>query len=189
MPETTSHSGARSPEFALLGFLYEQPNHGYNLHQQLVSELGHVWRVSQSQTYNILNRLVEQGYVSSSIQKQKNLPPRQLLRITPAGRHRFEEWLQAHSGSSVRSIRLEFITRLYFSRKLFPEMIPAIFKAESDEVDKAIRQLEAEQKTIPREQTFNRLGQELRIRQLHSVREWLATCQKEIRGTPRKGKT
>src|SRR5512137_1912957 len=123
MVEQPRRIGTRSPEYALLGFLYEHPRHGYALHRQLVTELGHVWHVSQSQAYNILKRLEIQGWISSSTQEQEKLPARQNLQITEAGRRRFEEWLEAPSGSSVRAIRLEFITRIYFAWKHFPNKL------------------------------------------------------------------
>ncbi|HTX90788.1 MAG TPA: PadR family transcriptional regulator [Anaerolineales bacterium] len=178
MPEKPRHFGSRSPEYALLGFLYEQPSHGYTLHQELVNELGHVWHASQSQTYAILKRLEARGDISSTTEEQEKLPARQLLQITPAGRRRFEEWLHAASGSSVRAIRLEFITRLYFAQKLFPEMIQTILGEEAADIDKALTRLEKDRKSIPPDQTFNRLGLELRIQQLYSVRDWLIECRK-----------
>jgi DNA-binding PadR family transcriptional regulator len=178
MPEPSRHLGAHSPEYALLGFLYGQPSHGYELHQQLATELGYVWHVSQSQTYAILKRLETQGFISSTTQEQKKLPPRQLLQITASGRRRFEQWLKTTSGSSVRAIRLEFITRLYFAQKLFPDMIPVIIEEESANINTTITRLEKDRNAIPPEQTFNRLSQELRIRQLHSVRDWLIECRK-----------
>ena len=178
--EASHYTGARSPEYALLGFLYEGPNHGYNLHQQLLTELGYVWHVSQSQTYNILKRLEARGYVSSTTQEQEKLPPRQLLRITKAGRRRFEEWLHKPSGSSVRAIRLEFITRLYFARKLFPNTLRTIIKAQFAEINATITQLDLNRRAIPPEQTFNRLSLELRIQQLRSVRDWVTKCDKTL---------
>jgi len=184
MPELPHHIGVRSPEYALLGFLFQQPNHGYNLHQQLVSELGYVWHVSQSQTYNILKRLEAQGYISSTILAQEKLPPRQLLQITATGRKRFEEWLETPSGSSVRAIRLEFITRLFFAQKLFPEMIQAMLESQSFEINTALTRLELNRKNIPSQQTFNRLGLELRIQQLKSVRNWLIKCRKALKIMP-----
>lgn len=177
MPEHDHHAGARSPEYALLGFLYKQPTHGYILHQRLVSELGHVWHISQSQTYNILKRLDTQGYISTTTVEQEKLPPRQLLHITPAGRRRFEDWLQTPSGSSVRAIRVEFITRLYFAQKYFPDLIQPILDDQTGEIKTAIARLEASLKTIPAGQPFNRISLELRIRQLHSVRIWLIECR------------
>jgi PadR family transcriptional regulator AphA len=173
MSEQFHHFGSRSPEYALLGFLYEKPDHGYALHQRLADELGYVWHVSQSQTYSILKRLQDQGYISCKIQEQEKLPPRQFLRITETGRHRFEEWFRATSGSSVRAIRLEFITRLYFARKLFPALIPMIIDSESAEIQGALIRLEKERDSIHPEQTFNRLSLDLRIQQLRSVHEWV----------------
>jgi len=178
MPNSSHHSGARSPEYALLGFLYEQPKHGYNLHQQLITELGHVWHVSQSQTYAILNRMETQGYISSTTLKQEKLPARQILEITAAGRRRFEDWLHTPSGSSVRAIRLEFISRLYFANKLFPDMVQTMIEDESADITTALTRLKTAQKTIPPEQPFNRLSLELRIRQLHSVQAWIIECRK-----------
>ena len=180
MPDSPHHSGPRSPEYALLGFLYEQPKHGYNLHQQLITELGHVWHVSQSQTYAILKRLETQGYISSTTLKQVKLPARQILEITAEGRRRFEDWLHTPSGSSVRAIRLEFISRLYFANKLFPDMIETMIEDEATDINSALTRLKIAQKTIPPKQTFNRLSLELRIRQLHSVRSWLIECQKVV---------
>jgi PadR family transcriptional regulator, regulatory protein AphA len=178
MPEKPHRGGSHSPEYAILGFLYEHPSHGYNLHQQLITELGHVWHVSQSQTYAILKRLETQGDISSSTLKQEKLPPRQMLEITAAGRRRFEDWLHTPSGNSVRTIRLEFISRLYFARKLFPKMVHTLIEEESADIRSALSRLETAQKSIPAEQPFNRLSLDLRIRQLHSVQSWLIECQK-----------
>jgi PadR family transcriptional regulator, regulatory protein AphA len=173
MPEKPHHVSARSPEYALLGFLYGRPSHGYNLHQQLLTEFGYIWHVSQSHTYNILKRLETQGYISSTLQEQEKLPPRQLLQLTVSGRRRFEDWLQTPSGSSMRAIRVDFITRLFFLQRYLPDMIPAILDAQSVGIKTALARLIASRKNVPPEQTFNRLSLELRIRELRSVRDWL----------------
>ena len=176
MPEILHHSRPRSPEYALLGFLYEHPDHGYTLHQRLSEELGVIWHASQSQTYAILKRMQVRKYISATRLEQDRLPARQLLHITAAGRRRFETWLQTPSGSSVRSIRLEFITRLYFAQKYFPDLSAKIIADESADLKKTLTRLETDRDAIPKEQVFNRLGLELRIRQLHSVQEWLLEC-------------
>ncbi len=178
MAEQPRHIGTRSPEYALLGFLYEHPRHGYALHRQLVAELGHVWHVSQSQTYTILKRLEIQGWISSTTQEQDKLPARQNLQITENGRRRFEQWLETPSGSSVRAIRLEFITRLYFAWKFFPNKLQPILEAQSAEINSTLAWLEMNQSTIPPEQTFNHLSLELRIQQLQAVRDWVSRCRK-----------
>jgi DNA-binding PadR family transcriptional regulator len=178
MPEQVHHLGSRSPEYALLGFLYDQPNHGYNLHQHLVTELGFVWHVSQSQTYAILKRLEKQGYIVSTKLKQEKLPARQLLHITATGRHRFEDWIEKTSANSVRAIRLEFITRLFFAEKHFSDKVPTIITTQLSEINAALTRLEELQSTIPLPQIFNRLSLDLRIRQLQSIRDWVKECHK-----------
>jgi DNA-binding PadR family transcriptional regulator len=172
-----THS-SRSPEYALLGFLYAGPGYGYDLHQRLVHDLGQVWRVSQSQTYNILKRLEKEGDVLAATIVQKKLPDRQDLKITPAGRKRFEAWLNTPTGSSVRAIRLEFITRLYFIQKYAPENLLPSLDAQVTEINASLTRLEANEAAVPADQTFNRLSLRLRIQQLRSVLDWMVECRK-----------
>jgi PadR family transcriptional regulator, regulatory protein AphA len=177
MPESPSSHRARSPEYALLGFLYSQPGHGYELQRLLTSELGQIWHVNQSQTYAILKRLETQGYICATTVAQEKLPAIQRLQITPAGRRRFTDWLETASGSSVRAIRLEFITRLYFAQKLFPESIPTILELQTSQVQHTLARLEASLTALPAEQKFNILGLQLRIQQLKSILDWLGECR------------
>ena len=178
MTKPTSSHTSRSPEYALLGFLYEGPDHGYDLHQRLVTDLGQVWHVSQSQTYNILKRLEKEGDLAVNMAAQKKVHDRQVLKITPSGRKRFEAWLKTPTGSSVRAIRLEFITRLYFIQKIAPENLLSTLDAQSAEINASLTRLEVNLAAIPAEQDFNRLSLRLRIQQLHSVLNWLAECRK-----------
>lgn len=186
MLEKTFHMSARSPEYALLGFLYGQPNHGYALHHQLITEFGYIWHVSQSHTYAILKRLATWGYISSTSQEQEKLPARQLLKLTESGRRRFEDWLHTPSGSSLRAIRVELITRLYFARIYDPGLIQSILKAQSVEIENTLTRLVNNRKSAPRELIFNRLSLELRIRELRSVRDWLVICRKAFETKSRK---
>jgi PadR family transcriptional regulator, regulatory protein AphA len=177
---TTSYSSALSPEYALLGFLAQQPAHGYQLYQRLASELGQVWHISLSQTYNILKRLEAQGLITGELQTQVKLPPRQQFHLTSAGRERLEKWLYTPTGSSVRGIRVEFITRLYFASLLSPEFPDQIIKIQIQEAQSGLARLERLLLSIPMEQTFNRLSLDLRVRQLRAVLEWLAEVQLKI---------
>ena len=168
------HSGNISPEFALLGFLLAGTDHGYDLHQKFETELGNVWHLSQSQAYAILKRLENKGDISVRIVEQDKLPDRQILRITSQGRRRFMQWLENGSGSNARAIRLEFLTRLYFSNLYTPEYTPKIFAAQYVEIKNNIERLESLLAKLPPEQTYNRLSLDLRLRQLKIIREWMA---------------
>lgn len=170
---------AISPEFALLGFLIAEPNHGYDLHQKLRAELGSVWRLSQSQAYAILKRLEMRGDISSQVVEQDKLPARQILHITPSGKRRFEEWLY-DAGRNARAIRLEFLTRLYFTRQYHPDEIAHIYAAQYAEIQASIERLENLLAQLPPDQPYNRLSLDLRLRQIRLIREWMQEIQAQF---------
>lgn len=176
MPRNAAYTPSRSPEYALLGFLALGPAHGYDLHRRLVDELGQVWHVSQSQIYNILARQESQGLISGTILPQERLPARRLLALTPAGQAQFEAWLTAPTGVSIRAIRVDFITRLYFAARLRPVIVHDMVEEELSAARAALHPLQSQLASLPADQRFNRLALELRIRQLSAVIDWLASC-------------
>ncbi len=180
MSARTSHVGSLSPEYALLGFLAERPSYGYELHQRLAGELGHVWHASQSQVYNILKRLEARGDIAGWVQAQEKLPSRMLYELTPAGRARFEAWLNTPTGCSVRAIRVEFITRLYFAIRKGNAQVDALIDCQAAEVSRGLARLQEMLEGLPPAQVFNRLGLELRIHQLSAILAWLEKCRAVI---------
>ena len=180
MPQKDHHTGNLSPEFALLGFLIAGPSHGYDLHQRLRVEFGHVWHVSQSQAYTILKRLEGRGDISMQVVEQEKLPARQMLDITDAGRQRFFEWLESGTGKNARSVRLEFLTRLYFTQLHRPETMGQIYNAQLIEIKSNILRLERLLEDLPPEQTFNRLSLDLRLRQMRLLQNWMTEIRKQF---------
>ncbi|MEB2334671.1 MAG: PadR family transcriptional regulator [Anaerolineaceae bacterium] len=174
------HSGNLSPEFALLGFLIAGQSHGYDLHQKFTAELGHVWHLSQSQAYAILKRLETRGDISAHIVEQEKLPARQMLRITAQGRKRFFEWLELGIGTNARSIRLEFLTRLFFAQLHRPESISQIYRSQANEIESSIVKLETLIEHLPPEQVYNRLSLDLRLQQLRLIQNWMAEIRTQF---------
>ena len=165
-----------SPEYVLLGFLHQQPSHGYELHRRLMDEFGFIWHVSQSQTYNILKRLEDQGYISSTTVEQEKLPPRQQLHLTDSGFHRFISWLETPTSCSVHAIRMEFITRLFFIQHFYPHNIIETIHNQSQEVQEGLVRLNETRIHVPKDQLFNQLALDLRIKLLRSILKWLDEC-------------
>ena len=182
-----SHIGALSPEYALLGLLAQNPAHGYELYQRLSTDLSQVWHISMSQAYNILNRLEAQGYIAGIVQDQGKLPARRLFHLTPIGQRHYEDWLKAPSGSSVRSIRLEFLTRLYFARLAGRQQAHRLIDAQFAETRKGLERLRAVLESVSGDQLINRLSLELRIQQLESILEWLQACHDAVDSTQPSG--
>ena len=179
MASKDHHTGNISPELALLGFLIDGPSHGYDLHQHFVAELGQVWHLSQSQAYAILKRLEQRGDISAQVLEQEKLPARQMLRITAQGRKRFYDWMEEISFNS-RSIRREFLTRLYFAQIYKPDMVAAIYEAQGNAVTSSIERLENLLEHLPPEQVFNRLSLDLRLQQMQLIQNWMAEIRTQF---------
>jgi PadR family transcriptional regulator, regulatory protein AphA len=169
-----------SPEFALLGFLDQSPAHGYELHQRLITDLREIWHASLSQTYNILTRLETQGFIEGTTRSQENRPDKRELRLTSSGRERFENWLSSLSACSVRAIRVEFMTRLYFLYARNPQAALAMIDAQISALQKYVYHLHSQLAELPQDQTFNQLGMSLRINQLESLAAWLESCKRTL---------
>lgn len=180
MTSKERHTGNVSPEYALLGFLVTGPSHGYDLHQRFLAELGQVWHLSQSQAYAILKRLETRGDISAQVLEQEKLPARQMLHITEPGRRRFFEWLELGIGTTARSIRLEFLTRLYFTQHYRPEQIAQIYSAQVAKIEETIRRLESLLEHLPPDQVFNRLSLDLRLQQMRLIQTWMAEIRTQI---------
>lgn len=180
MPTRAIHSGTLSPEMVLLGLLYGSPGHGYELHRKVMADLGQVWHLSQSQAYAILKRLETRGDISVQEITQDKLPSRQLLHITAQGRAQFLEWLDATSGGSARSIRMEFVTRLYFLKRYHPDLLKPAFDRQRQEAAAHIDRLEHTLAALPPDQFFNRISLQLRLKQLTSVVDWLNECERQV---------
>lgn len=180
MAKKEHHTGNLSPEFALMGFLIEKPSHGYDLHQRLTTELGQVWHLSQSQAYAILKRLETRGDISARVVAQEKLPARQMLHITASGRKRFFAWLETEISTTARSVRLEFLTRLYFANQYRPEIVAQIYQSQLSEIDSKIEQLETLIEHIPPEQAYNRLSLDLRLQQMQLIENWMTEIRTQF---------
>lgn len=180
MADHSRRAGGLSPEYALLGFLDQAPAHGYELHHRLVEELGEIWRASLSQTYNILTRLEEQGFIAGDLEAQEKRPARRRFRLTPTGQERFDVWLTAVSAGSVHAVRVELMTRLHFLYARDPAAALAAVQAQTDALEAAIGRLQERRQTIRPQYLFNELGALLRIRQLEVLADWLRDCRTEI---------
>lgn len=165
---------------ALLGLLYGEAGHGYDLHRKVVADLGQVWHLSQSQAYAILKRLEARGDISAEEIPQEKLPSRQLLHTTAQGREHFLAWLDATSGGSTRAIRMEFVTRLYFLNLYFPEKLAQAFDRQRAEAQSHIQRLERMLAGLPEEQVYNRMSLGMRLRQLRLILDWLDECRQNF---------
>lgn len=175
--QNRSHISDLSPEYALLGFLYFEPLHGYELHRRLEANLREVWRIPQNQAYNILKRLEKEGFVQPFPQGESGSRGLTPLALTEAGRRRFETWLRAPTPCSARALRMEFLTRLFFAAQLDKDLPDRLVREQETALRAAVLRLEARLAAVPTCETYNRLSLELRLRQLQTIQTWLQTLK------------
>jgi DNA-binding PadR family transcriptional regulator len=173
-------SSTISPEYALLGFLAQRPSHGYVLHRRLKKELQGIWDLSQSHCYSILKRLEHEGHIQSEIHPQDSAPTKRLLKLTSQGRTHFDRWLNEPTPPSVRAIRMEFTTRLYFAQLEGRERTHQIIEAQKLALHEASKQFQRAFVSTPESQSFKRLALQLRCRQLQSCLAWLDECIRKL---------
>ncbi len=68
---------------ALLGLLLERPGHGYDLANRLIASLGETWRIDPNDIYRLLERLENEGLVSSVQEPRRGNERRMLVVYHP----------------------------------------------------------------------------------------------------------
>lgn len=77
----------------LLGILYSQEVHGYQLNQ-LLKHPANVIRIGKGNAYKLLAKLEEEGWVSHVEERQGNRPSRLIYSLTESGREAFMSLLR-----------------------------------------------------------------------------------------------
>ncbi|TVL90928.1 PadR family transcriptional regulator [Streptomyces sp. SAJ15] len=73
-------------ELAILGFLHDEPLHGYELKERIRGLSGHVRPVSDGALYPAINRLAGKGLLEQQTEPGAGATPRRVLSLTEAGR-------------------------------------------------------------------------------------------------------
>ena len=167
-------------EHALLGFLHQQPLHGYEIHRRLTDSkrLGRVWWLPQNKLYAVLNKLEREGYVSTQVEPQPNRPSRKVFSLTAVGREAYLDWLH-RPVKQGRKIRLEFLLKLYFvyhlGRKQTVDLLDQQRAACREWLLKEREQAQVTAGPSP-DQQYNQLVHQFRIGQMEAMLDWLNLC-------------
>ena len=172
-------------EHAILGLLAldDGPGHGYDLARHFADgqPLAEVIRLEAGMLYHHLKKLERAGWATSSVAPQGPRPPRQVYEITPAGRAELGRWL-GEPVAHTREIRLEFLVKLYFARRLDPALAARLL---AEQLDTCLRLEQSLARQLDRLETddspdmtlddraFTRLVLELRLAQTRAAAAWL----------------
>ena len=104
-------------ELSILGFLAEQPLHGYELKERIKALSGHVRPVSDGALYPAITRLVTAGKLDQHTEEGASAAPRRVLSLTAKGREDLLERLR-HPKQAEITDHVRFNTVLAFLRHL-----------------------------------------------------------------------
>jgi DNA-binding PadR family transcriptional regulator len=115
---------------AVLALLTEGPNHGYELKGRFEEAIGPQWGgLNIGHLYQILDRLVRDGYVTRSQVTQSDRPDKTRYTLTPAGQDELRDWA---TSAWVRTggFRDEMFLKLFGASALGSDALSALVTAQ-----------------------------------------------------------
>jgi DNA-binding PadR family transcriptional regulator len=131
-------------KYSVLGFLIDQPMHGYALKRALSPALPPAQQVNDGILYPLLKRLEAEGLVRKRVERGRGGRPRNVFHPTPKGRREFERWL-ASAGDEADEVAYDFLvghpflTKCLFFSRLEPDDVVGKFK---DQLSDCVEKLE-----------------------------------------------
>ena len=115
---------------AVLALLSENPDHGYELKARFEQAVGPQWGgLNIGHLYQILERLVRDGYITRSQVSQSDRPDKIRYTLTVSGRAELHDWA---TSAWVRTggYRDELFLKLFGAASLGPEALAALVEAQ-----------------------------------------------------------
>lgn len=166
---------AARPEFVALGLLAERPMHGYELYRVFQAALGGLWRISESQMYSILKRMESRGFVHVAPARTGTAAAsRRSMRLTPLGRAVFDEWLRTPSPCNPRSLRLEFISRLFFASREPAPLRATLIEHQRKAIADELARSDPTSGSATDRDSVDALAASFRAGQLRAALDWIA---------------
>lgn len=106
-----------SIELPILGFLKEEPMHGYELMQRLYVVLGFAWQPSYGALYPMLRKLEVRGLVTHTNMQKGHGPPKRVYSLTDNGMLRFRDLMLSKRTSNGLPLQIIFLDHLETSER------------------------------------------------------------------------
>lgn len=170
---------------AILGFLERQAMTGYDLKTQCFDvSVTYFWPADQAQIYRTLDKMEDEGWVTSQLEIQRDRPNRKLYSLTEAGGIELRRWLMSTQPLPVH--REPYLVQLFFSEHLEPSKIiesllqqRALHDAQLQAYYANRKQFAAKMRT--RELTLAELTLDLGIRTEEAYVNWIDESIKKVR--------
>ena len=122
---------------AILGFLLENPSHGYGLKRALSPALPRDRLMNDGVLYPLLAKMEKEGLIRGEVDRGEKRPDRRVFRPTAAGRRVFREWLrgcifEANDVTHDFFLGHPFLAKCMFFKHLTQGQIQAKLRAQSE---------------------------------------------------------
>lgn len=123
---------------AILGFLIDQPMHGYELKRKLSPALPRERRMNDGVLYPLLRRMEAEGLVRKRVERGESGRDRNVFHATARGRREFDRWLR-DSGDEADEATYDFLlghpflTKCLFFARLEPAAVDQKLRAQLDD--------------------------------------------------------
>jgi len=113
---------------AILGFLVDQPMHGYALKRKLSPALPREQTVNDGVLYPLLRRMETDGLVRKQVERSGSGRSRNVFHATAKGRREFERWLRSADDEADEAtydflVGHPFLTKCLFFDRLDPSEV------------------------------------------------------------------
>jgi DNA-binding PadR family transcriptional regulator len=165
-------------KFLLLGLLAGHPRHGYELKAMFEELFGGTWPLNPGQVYMTLQKLEDEGLVTSERVEQELLPDRRVFSITEDGRFELKRWTTEPSDGPIR-IREEMVAKVLTAVVTNPARAIDLIWAQRRHHLQAIAQLR-DKKNDPALSLATRLVLDGAILRAEADLRWLDLCEERL---------
>lgn len=128
-------------QHAVLALLAERPTHGYELRASFEQAIGPQWgELNIGHLYQVLERLVRDGFVTFRVVRQTDRPDKHIYRITERGRSELERWL-AEPFIRAGGYRDDFFLKLFAASRLGADRLREVVRIQREAYLRELRAL------------------------------------------------
>jgi DNA-binding PadR family transcriptional regulator len=143
--------------------------------------VGFIWRPAKRNVYNVLPRLVREGYAAKREVQQAGRPTKHVYRITKAGRSALGRWLEEVE-STEADREAVFLLKVFFGRFTSPETVARQVEAYRELVSEKLKTYKEIEKRLARDPAgeFPYLTLRYGIVQAEAVLRWADATLKDL---------
>ena|SRR2546427_9782596 len=119
-------------QHAVLGLLADGPSYGYELKAIFEEAIGPQWgELNIGHLYQVLDRLMRDGFVTKRVLPQVDRPDRVVYRLTPRGREELRSWL-SEPATKQAGYRDDFFLKLFVASRSGEEALRDVLRIQRE---------------------------------------------------------